>query len=97
MIFLHVIITFLIKCSFLALNAEGTAAEEFHDHVSKEIKGKTITRNGTDDNPAFYVERGGKTGVLKKASELEKLESSCEPVSGGKQKANTQRQRDIAE
>ena len=35
-------------------------------------KGKHITRNGTDDNPALFIERKGNP-VLKKASEVHVL------------------------
>lgn len=32
-------------------------------------KGKTITRNGDDENPAYKVERPGKNPVLKKVGD----------------------------
>jgi hypothetical protein len=40
--------------------------KEYTEHAEIESKGKTITRNATEDNPAYKVERPGKNPVLKK-------------------------------
>lgn len=52
-------------------------AEVYTDHATIESKGKQISRDATEDNPAFYVERHGQGSgnpVLKKRTELHKLE-----------------------
>lgn len=53
---------------------EGVVAEKYTGHVSKTIKGKQVARNGTEDNPAYFVMReDGKMPVLKKESELHQM------------------------
>lgn len=52
---------------------EGTVAETSTEKMVKETKpGTNITRNGTEDNPAVYIEREG-NNVVKKQSELYKV------------------------
>eukprot|EP00884_Botryococcus_braunii_P022067 jgi/Botrbrau1/8544/Bobra.0359s0008.1 len=58
-------------------HAEGEVAEVYTDHATIESKGKQISRNATEDNPAYYVERHGQGSgnpVLKKRTELHKLD-----------------------
>jgi hypothetical protein len=43
--------------------------KKFTDHAEIVSKGKTITRNGDDENPAYKVERPGKNPVLKKVGD----------------------------
>jgi hypothetical protein len=53
-------------------------AEVYTDHATIESKGKQISRNATEDNPAYYVERHGQGSgnpVLKKRTELHKLDT----------------------
>ncbi|WP_225206408.1 hypervirulence associated TUDOR domain-containing protein [Novosphingobium huizhouense] len=52
-------------------SAEGKVADVFERRVSRTIKGKRITRNGTADNPAVLVEQADGDKALKRASELE--------------------------
>jgi len=52
--------------------AEGTVSEVHHDDVSRATKGTTVTRHGTDDNPAYVIEQEDGTIVLKMQSEVEK-------------------------
>ncbi|MBT1193119.1 DUF2945 domain-containing protein [Rhodococcus kroppenstedtii] len=52
--------------------AEGKVVEVHKEKVSKKIKGSEITRNGTDDNPAYLLEQEDGTQLLKLDSELEK-------------------------
>lgn len=40
--------------------------KKFTEHAEIVSKGKTITRNGDEENPAYKVERPGKNPVLKK-------------------------------
>ncbi|WP_174286509.1 DUF2945 domain-containing protein [Sphingomonas bacterium] len=52
--------------------AAGKVEERFDRRVQRTIKGSTIVKNGTTDNPAYLVvqEDGGQ--VLKRGSELSK-------------------------
>lgn len=51
--------------------AEGKVAEVFERRVSRTIKGKRITRNGTAKDPAVLVEQDDGGKALKRASELD--------------------------
>ncbi len=51
--------------------AEGKVAEIHRDKVSRRSKGETITRNGSDDDPAYVIEQEDGTTVLKLRSELQ--------------------------
>ena len=50
--------------------AEGKVAEVHREKVTRQIKGETITRDGSRDDPAYVIEQedGGK--VLKLKSEV---------------------------
>ena len=50
--------------------AEGTIGEVHHDKVTRTVKGSEITRNGSDDDPAYVIEQEDGTTVLKLRSEL---------------------------
>ena len=50
--------------------AEGSIAEVHHDSVTRTVKGSQITRNGSDDDPAYVIEQEDGTTVLKLRSEL---------------------------
>jgi hypothetical protein len=50
--------------------AEGKVTEVHHDKVTRTTKGESITRNGSDDNPAYVIEQDDGTVVLKLRSEL---------------------------
>ncbi len=49
---------------------EGTIVERYTSDVTKTLKGSEVTRNATDDNPAFLIEQEDGDQVLKSASEL---------------------------
>jgi hypothetical protein len=50
--------------------AEGTVTEVHHDKVTRTVKGSEISRNGSDDDPAYVIEQEDGTTVLKLRSEL---------------------------
>jgi hypothetical protein len=60
-----------VKWKFGAVEATGTVLELFEKRVSRTLKGKRITRNGTPDNPAVLLEQADGDRVLKRSSELE--------------------------
>ncbi len=51
--------------------AEGKVAEVHREKVSRTSKGETVTRNGSKDDPAYVIEQGDGTTVLKLRSELQ--------------------------
>jgi hypothetical protein len=52
--------------------ATGTVKETFDRKVSRKLKGSEITRNGSPEDPALYIEQEDGDGVLKLASEVER-------------------------
>lgn len=52
--------------------AEGRVTEVHRDEVSRKTKGNTVTRHGSDDNPAYVIEQDDGTEVLKLRSEVER-------------------------
>ena len=52
--------------------AFGTIAERFTERVTRSIQGTEVTRNATDDEPAYLIEQDDGDRVLKSASELTK-------------------------
>ncbi|NDW05040.1 DUF2945 domain-containing protein [Jiella pacifica] len=55
-------------------NGEGTGQvkEHFKERVTRTIAGSEITRNASDDNPAYLIEQEDGSEVLKSESELKK-------------------------
>lgn len=53
-------------------SASGKVQEKFTKKVTRTIKGSEITRNATDDEPAYLIEQEDGDMVLKSESELEK-------------------------
>ena len=61
-----------VRWNWGAHHADGVVRQKFTRRVKRSIKGQTIVRNATEDEPAYLVvqEDGGR--ALKSASELEK-------------------------
>ena len=53
-------------------SARGTVTAVHHDKVTRTIKGSEITRNGSEDDPAYEIEQDDGTTVLKLQSEVER-------------------------
>jgi Hypervirulence associated proteins TUDOR domain len=53
-------------------SGQGKVREVFTERVSRTIKGIKITRNATEDDPAYLIEQGDGDRVLKSHSELRK-------------------------
>ena len=51
----------------------GKVREVFRRHVTRSIKGSEISRNASDDNPAYLIEQDDGDTVLKSHSELHKI------------------------
>ncbi len=61
-----------VKWSWGNGTAEGKVTEVHHDKVTRETKGSEVTRNGSDDDPAYVIEQDDGTVVLKLQSEVSK-------------------------
>ncbi len=55
-------------------HASGTVRERFTDKVTRTIKGSEITRNASNDEPAYLIEQDDGDEVLKSGSEIEKVD-----------------------
>ena len=51
--------------------AEGKVQSVFEKKTTRKIKGNEVTRNGSSDDPALYIEQDDGDHVLKLASEVE--------------------------
>ena len=52
-------------------SASGTVVEVHRSRVTRSLGGSDITRNGSDDDPAYLVEQEDGSRVLKLRSEVE--------------------------
>jgi hypothetical protein len=52
--------------------ATGEVQEVFTGEVERQIKGQSVKRNASDDNPAYMIKQDDGNRVLKSESELEK-------------------------
>jgi hypothetical protein len=52
--------------------ATGTVVEIHRAKVTRTLKGSEITRNGSDDDPAYVIEQADGARVLKLRSEVER-------------------------
>jgi hypothetical protein len=52
--------------------ATGKVVEVHHERVTRALGGSEITRNGSDDDPAYLIEQEDGSRVLKLRSEVER-------------------------
>lgn len=52
--------------------ASGKVKSIFEKRTTRRIDGTEVTREGSKDNPAYYIERGEGNNVLKLESEISK-------------------------
>ncbi len=52
-------------------HGEGQIVDVFHQKVTRKLQGTEVTRNGTQDNPAYLIEQTDGDQVLKLSSEVE--------------------------
>ena len=55
-----------------AHDAVGKVVEVHRDRVTRTLGGSEITRNGSDDDPAYLIEQDDGSRVLKLGSEVER-------------------------
>ena len=51
----------------------GKVAKRYTGRITRTIEGAEITRNSTEDEPAFLIEQEDGSEVLKSGSELERV------------------------
>ncbi|MGC1479472.1 MAG: DUF2945 domain-containing protein [Chthoniobacterales bacterium] len=56
-------------------SAQGKVTEIHHEKVTRKTKGSEITRNGSQDDPAYVIEQDDGTVVLKLQSEVSRADS----------------------
>ena len=54
--------------------AEGTVQSTHSEKTTRTIKGSTVTRNGSSDDPALVIEQDDGTTVLKLRSEVDRAD-----------------------
>jgi len=54
-------------------HATGTVKETYTTSITKTIKGTEVTRNGSDDDKALFIEQEDGDTVLKLESEVERV------------------------
>ena len=62
-----------VRWSYGVHYAEGTVKSSFERRTTRKIKGQEITRNGSPENPAYYILQDDGATALKLGSELEGL------------------------
>lgn len=50
----------------------GKVQKTYTQKITRKIKGSEVTRDGSDDDPALYIEQEDGDGVLKLSSEVRK-------------------------
>ena len=50
----------------------GTVEKSYTQKITRKLQGSEVTRNGSDDDPALYIEQEDGDGVLKLSSEVSK-------------------------
>ncbi len=52
--------------------AQGKVEKTYTERVTRKLKGSEVTRNGSEEDPALYIEQDDGDGVLKLSSEVRK-------------------------
>ena len=60
-----------VRWKWSGSTAEGKVVEIHQEKVTRELQGSEITRNGSDDDPAYVIEQEDGAKVLKLKSEVE--------------------------
>ncbi len=60
-----------VRWTWGAHTATGTVREIHRDKVTRTLAGSEITRNGSEDDPAYLIEQEDGARVLKLRSEVE--------------------------
>ena len=63
--------------TWLGKNINGTVEDIYHESVTKTIKGKKITRHGSEEKPAYLVKSESGNLALKLETELKETKSTA--------------------
>ncbi|MFC8503627.1 DUF2945 domain-containing protein [Pedococcus sp. NPDC057267] len=61
-----------VRWTWGSSTAEGTVTEVHHERVTRTIKGSTVTRDASSDEPAYDIVQDDGSRVLKSRSEVER-------------------------
>lgn len=61
-----------VKWTWGSGTARGKVVRTYEKKVTRKLKSSEVTRNGSKDDPALYIEQEDGDGVLKLSSEVEK-------------------------
>lgn len=73
-----------VEWSWAGSTVQGVVVDVFKESVTKTIKGKKITRHGSDEKPAYLVESDKGNQALKLETELRKSSVKAESKNGPK-------------
>ncbi|RAK66068.1 DUF2945 domain-containing protein [Hymenobacter edaphi] len=62
----------LVSWKYGTGRATGKIEQTFKESVTRQLKGASVTRHGTADNPAFLIVQASGERVLKLQSELQR-------------------------
>ena len=63
-----------VKWNYSGGSATGKVKEVFHEKVTRTCQGNEVTREASDDDPAYLIEQEGGDQVLKGKSEVERAD-----------------------
>ncbi|PYE84315.1 DUF2945 domain-containing protein [Pseudoroseicyclus aestuarii] len=61
-----------VKWNWSGSTASGTVKKKYTGKITRKIKGTEVTRNASEDDPAYLIEKDDGDEVLKSGSELSK-------------------------
>lgn len=61
-----------VKWKWGKSTAKGTISKVYHRKTTRKIKGTEVTKKGSKDCPAYYIEQDDGDAVLKLHSEVDK-------------------------
>lgn len=61
-----------VKWKYGSGYGHGKVQSKFEEKTTRKIDGNEVTRNGSADDPAYYIDCEDSNNVLKLGSELEK-------------------------
>jgi hypothetical protein len=59
-----------VKWSWGNGTGTGTVEKTYTSKITRKLQGSEVTRDGSDDDPALYIEQEDGDGVLKLSSEV---------------------------
>lgn len=60
-----------VKWNWGSGTGTGKVEKTYEEKITRKLQGSEVTRNGSKDDPALYIEQEDGDGVLKLSSEVE--------------------------